>query len=143
MSFNFQKLLFCRTDVSWTTAAQANMIKSKVELHRYAMQTAIDLVQASKTTRILDKQESKVIYDYYTDIAEILYERCISRIEEFLDFDTETAVLSAECFRCVVLAVGAQHKANMNNFFCDVGELIKFLFRLFSVFEFYSYGIVQ
>lgn len=113
--------LFFRSDVSWTTPAQANIIKSKVEIHRYIVQAANDMVLSYKNIRILDKQTAKELYDHFVDIASVLYERCLVRMMEFVDFDSTTAVLVAECFYNILSYIVVHCKNNLNLFLSSIG----------------------
>lgn len=114
----------------WSSAAQANIIKPKVEFHRYILQATIEIVQSYKNARILDKQEAKQLYEFYKEIALILYNRCIERISEFVDFDSETANLAADCFRNILQVIKGQFRDNFNQFICAVGKMhiLKILF---------------
>lgn len=113
---------FCRSDVEWTTAAQSNIIKTKVEIHRYVMQSINDLIMSYKNVKILDKQLAKELHDYFVEIAEVLYERCLVRMQEFVDFDATTAVLVTECFHNILAYIVAHSKNNLNSFLSAVSK---------------------
>lgn len=112
----------CRPKVPWTNATQANLVKSKVEFHRYVLQTALDLIQSHKNTKLLNKQEAKEVYDGCTEMASILYDRCILPMKEFIDFDLPTAILAAECFQNIVALITTQYGSNFQNFLSTVGK---------------------
>lgn len=123
-----------RSEVDWTNAAQANLIKSKVDFHRYVLQALVNLIQLHKNARLLNKQETKEVYDGCTEIALILYARCIVRMKEFIDFDAATAVLAAECFHDIVLLISAHFGGHFQNFLCSVGKRNAFfVFLAFTI----------
>lgn len=103
---------------------QANVIKTKVDFHRYVLQTSVELIQRYKNVRFLNKQDAKELYHECTEMASILYERCILRMKEFLDFDTQTAVLAAECFYNIILLITTQYGNNLHHFLSVVGKLV-------------------
>lgn len=116
------KFYSLRPDVPWTTAAQSNLIKSKVEIHRYIVQSANDRILSYKGARILDKQTAKEIYDHLVEIASVLYERCLARMVEFVDFDSATAVLVTECFYNILLYVTTHCKNILNLFLSSISK---------------------
>lgn len=114
--------VFRRPEVDWTTPGQSNIIKSKVEIHRYVLQSTNDLVISYKNVKILDKQQAKELYDYIVEIAAVLYERCLARMVEFVDFDSTTAVLVAECFYNILLYVITHCKNNFSLFLSAISK---------------------
>lgn len=116
-----------RPEVEWTTAAQSNIIKTKVEIHRYLLQSTNDLVLSYKNVKIIDKETAKELYEYFVEIAQVLYERCLARMAEFVDFDSATAVLVAECFYNIVAYVAVHFKNNFNLLLSSISKYEDFL----------------
>lgn len=114
--------LIYRPKVPWTNVAQANLIKTKVDFHRYVLQASLDLIQSHKNLKLLNKQEAKEVYDGCTEMATILYDRCIARMKEFIDFDLTTALSAVDCFHNIVALVTAQYGNNFQNFLSTVGK---------------------
>lgn len=121
--------------MDFTTPAQSNVIKTKVEIHRYVVQSANDLVLAYKNVKILDKPEAKELYEYFVEIAAVLYERCLARMAEFVDFDSATAVLVAECFYNIVAYVATHFKNNLNSFLSAISKYGEFFNNCFLIFS--------
>ncbi|EEZ98882.2 Fanconi anemia group I protein homolog-like Protein [Tribolium castaneum] len=109
------------TMVSWTTCVQANVVKSKREFHQHAMQATLNLVTSLKHKKNIETQTAKVLYDHLCDIAMVIYERIIKRMDEFASFDCTTAVLAAECFLLILNIVNNHHGSNLKAFLSRVG----------------------
>lgn len=85
------------------------------------LQVANESVLSQKNVRILDKQIGKEMYDCFVEIAAVLYERCLIRMEEFVDFDSTTAVAVAECFYNILSHLMTHNKNNLVEFLCAIG----------------------
>lgn len=86
------------------------------------MQATIDLVGSVKLHKSIDPQNMKMYYTYSTEIAGIIYTRCIERLEEFIDFDGATATLAVECFYVILQMVINNFKDNLISFLSSVGK---------------------
>lgn len=102
------------------------------------MNATINMVQRLKSLKT-KAQHTKMYYNYITEIAGILYERCIARLDEFIDFDCTTAILSLECFHLIVVVISNHYRSHLPAFLCAVGEseimcLQFFILQLFNHF---------
>ncbi|KAK4882809.1 hypothetical protein RN001_006128 [Aquatica leii] len=102
--------------VSWTTPAEANILKTKCEIHQHIMEASLQLVKKLKSFKTEDVRYKKMCFNFLTDIAGILYERCIVRLDSFLDFDTLTASLALECFYLILKVIGVHYKPKFSLF---------------------------
>ncbi|KAF2901837.1 hypothetical protein ILUMI_04348 [Ignelater luminosus] len=112
--------LLHKSEVAWANADQANIIKRKLNFHRHIMNATIQLVQRLKSLKTTKAQHTKMYYNYVTEIAGILYERCIARLNEFIDFDCTTAILSLECFHLILVVISNHYRSNLPTFLCVV-----------------------
>lgn len=113
--------------VTWTTDPQANVLKTKREFHQYIMQATLNLITAQKNKKNIDGHSGRVIFNYFTDIAMIIYERIIKRLEEFVDFDCLTAILALECFHSILVIVNNQYGDRFLSILSKVGNAVFFL----------------
>lgn len=109
---------FTPRNVNWTTAQQADHIKVKHDIHRHVMQATVSQLQQINTHKGLEK--NKELYIYCSDIAKIIYPRCIQRLEEFLEFDVTTAVLAVDCFHIILNIVSNNYRDKLKTFLCTV-----------------------
>lgn len=132
-------------EVPWTTNNQANVIKSKREFHQYIMQCTVHLVQATKRCKALDVSVKKMYYEYLTEVAVVLFERIVNRLNEFMEFDCPTSILAMECFHSIIRLVESQYSSNFEAFLIKIlgerafisnlGILVNVYQKLFEVDE--------
>ncbi|KAK9874973.1 hypothetical protein WA026_005789 [Henosepilachna vigintioctopunctata] len=99
--------------VEWTSMQEANTVKSKKEIHRHFLQSAYHLITAAKGKKYTDSEEKKRSLQILIDIAEVLFNRCIKTLSNFIDFDCASAVLVVECFYAILNCVASTHKKNL------------------------------
>ncbi|KAF5299517.1 hypothetical protein FQR65_LT01100 [Abscondita terminalis] len=105
--------LLHHTEVNWTTQAEANIIKTKREIHQHMLEATIHLVKNLKSLRTEEDRYKKLCFNFLTEIAVILYERCIVRLDSFLDFDSMSATLAMECFYLILKVIGHHFKKKL------------------------------
>ncbi|KRT83344.1 hypothetical protein AMK59_4329 [Oryctes borbonicus] len=110
-------------NVTWTTAQQANLLKVKHDIHQHVMQATAYQLQQLSTQK--DLERNKEYYGYCTNVAKIIYPRCINRLEEFLEFDISTANSSVECFNIILSIVCANYSSEVKSFLCAIGGYIE------------------
>ncbi|CAH2009829.1 unnamed protein product [Acanthoscelides obtectus] len=103
-------------NVPWTTTSEANLLKTKKELHQKVMHTTFTLVQNAKKLKVIDTQIKKNYYEHISDIAAIIFRRIVKRLVDFLDFDSATAVLAMDCFHNILSLISTQYKSNVKSF---------------------------
>lgn len=108
-------------EVCWTTTSQANLVKTKCDIHRFFMQTPVNLCQKLKNNKLLDSATNKANYYDLIEIGRILYTRIVKRFKDFLDFDHLTAVLALECLQIILQTVLTHHKNNFKEFLMKIG----------------------
>lgn len=118
-------MLFLRPMVSWTTVAQANIVKSKRQFHQHIMQALLNLLTSIKNKKIIETRNAKSVYGHLCDIAKVIYDRIIKRMLEFIDFDCTTGVLAAEAFLLILNIVNNHYKSNFKAFLSRVGKIYK------------------
>ncbi|XP_018318528.1 Fanconi anemia group I protein [Agrilus planipennis] len=123
---NFETLkklleLLHRTEVDWASPAQANILKPKPDFHRFVMQINLQALQSLKNSKI-EEQHKQKCFENITDIAKVLHERCISRLNDFTDFDCTTAVLASECFQTIFVIITHHYGNKLKLFLSKVGE---------------------
>lgn len=109
--------------------SQANIIKSKREFHQYMMQTTLNILTSIKNKKYLDLEAGKAVYGHLCNIAKIIYERIIKRMNEFIDFDCSTAVLAAESFLLIMNIILNNFRANFESFLIRIGKNVKHKIR--------------
>nr|CAI5817017.1 unnamed protein product [Callosobruchus analis] len=103
-------------NVCWTTTTEANVLKTKKELHQNVMQTTLSLIQNMKKMKVIDSQIKKKYYDHISDVAAILFRRIVNRLKDFFDFDSVTAVTAMDCFHNILSMISAHYKSNLKSF---------------------------
>ncbi|KAG5900127.1 hypothetical protein JTB14_012800 [Gonioctena quinquepunctata] len=133
--------LLHETKVSWATSAETNFVKPKKEFHQHIMQATLHLVQNIKRQKDIDTNVKKLYFEHITGIAKILFNRIIRRLNEFIDFDSVTAILAMECFNFILILVNTQYKSNMKSFLSKIvsedndGTLVSQLNDLMKVYQ--------
>lgn len=112
--------LLHNSTVDWTTIEEANILKPKKEFHQYILQSTISLLSNVKDP----KNTKNELFDHCTEIASILYHRCIKRLDEFLDFDVCTANLAADCFHSILTFLFTSSKKNLKQVLCKIDDSI-------------------
>lgn len=84
------------------------------------MQATISQLHLLKSRKGLER--NKEYYTYCKEIAEIIYPKCIERLEEFIEFDITTAALAVECFDVILSIVSINYKSELKSFLCAVGR---------------------
>ncbi|CAG9823300.1 unnamed protein product [Phaedon cochleariae] len=102
--------------VSWTTVTEANVVKTKKDFHQHVMEATLHSVMAVKKRKDVDSNIKKVYFDHVTDIAVIIFDRIVKRLEDFVDFDSVTASLAMECFNVILNLVHTQYTSNLRSF---------------------------
>ncbi|GLV41723.1 Fanconi anemia complementation group I [Carabus blaptoides fortunei] len=111
--------------VSWTNLSQTNILKVKREFHRYVLNVILQLVNDVKTSKCIETTHTKPYFQYCTDIATVLFERVVKRLNYSIDFDCTTSVLALECFHAILSLVVHYYKEKINTFFSSVGKKSK------------------
>ncbi|KAF5276046.1 hypothetical protein FQA39_LY00842 [Lamprigera yunnana] len=114
--------LLHKPEVNWTSSTEANIIKSKCEIHQHVMGATLQLIKKLKGFKIEELKSNKRYYDQIRTIAEILYNHCIVRLDSFIDFDSITATLAMECFYLILSVVSTHYKSNFLVFINDLAE---------------------
>ncbi|KAJ8938554.1 hypothetical protein NQ314_011443 [Rhamnusium bicolor] len=143
---NFQTIkkilnLLHEPNVDWSTTAQAVMVKSKREFHQHIMQATIHLVHNVKRHKDIESRYKKLSYDHITDVALVLFSRIVKRLNEFINFDSTTAVLAMDCFHAILVLITSQYKSNMKIFMNKVvgdGNDVGFVVQLTTLVKIYQ-----
>lgn len=117
--------LLHKTEIPWTDIAQANLLRAKTDFHRHMMQCAITLIhnlKGEKGEKSVDSRNFKGAFVHLTELGIVIYERCVERLEEFVDFDSTTALLATDCFYGILNLVIASCKEDFLQFLITVGE---------------------
>lgn len=109
-------MIFYRPIVEWTTITEANIVKSNRELHRHLFQATRQIFinyknKKNKANLSVQKMNPEKVYE----IACIIYNRCIKNIDNYKDFDSLSAVDSAECFQ-IILGCINPYEVNKESF---------------------------
>ncbi|KAJ8921771.1 hypothetical protein NQ315_008396 [Exocentrus adspersus] len=125
--------------IDWTTNAQVVTIKTKRELHQHVMQATLTVIQNVKRCKVIETKHKKTYYDYITDIASVIYNRIVRRLNDFIDFDCTTANLAMECFHLIITVIVSHYKSNFKSFLNKVaGEEKTFVAQLTTFMELYQ-----
>ncbi|KAL3277410.1 hypothetical protein HHI36_012759 [Cryptolaemus montrouzieri] len=108
--------------VEWTTMQDANIVKSKREVHRHFFQSLNYMLTHMKSKKHRDSQAVKDDFKNIVDVAEVIYSRCIKTLNIFIDFDCSSAVLAAECFHAILNCISSSHKTNLLLFLRKICE---------------------
>ncbi|XP_074025799.1 LOW QUALITY PROTEIN: Fanconi anemia complementation group I [Leptinotarsa decemlineata] len=134
--------LLHESNVTWASSSEANLLKPKKELHQHLMQATLHLVQNAKRRKDIETKVKKFYFDHISAIAAILFNRIIKRMNEFIDFDSISAVLAMECFNMILILVNTQYRSNMKQFLSkivpqenDDGTIISQLLELVRVYQ--------
>ncbi|KAK5650021.1 hypothetical protein RI129_001050 [Pyrocoelia pectoralis] len=133
--------LLNESKVNWTTTAEANHIKTKPDIHRHMMRCTIQLIKKLKSMRTAEVHFKKMYYNYFTEIAGILYTSCIAHFDSVIDFDSLTANLVIECFYLIVGVVGLHYRNNLASFLNSIvgkskdEELSKTLLSIIETYQ--------
>lgn len=117
--------IFFRTEVPWTTFGRAAVIKTKPEIHQHFLRNTLYMVQKILNNRSTRVDWIKLNYDSIVEIATTLYECCVSRLQDFIDFDHTSAILSAECFHFVLAGINSNYKEQFVPLLCKIGEIMR------------------
>ncbi|CAG9761584.1 unnamed protein product [Ceutorhynchus assimilis] len=109
------------SSVPWATTNDANLIKTKTELHRHFLQAATHLCHKAKHFKLIDGQYYKGTYNHIESIAKTLYNRIIKRLSDYIDFDCSSAIIGLECFHSILLLMNGQFKRRLANFLSAIG----------------------
>lgn len=122
------------TTVSWATVAQTNSLKIKREFHHYILNVGLSLLHNIKNMKAEDLRATNVYFNDCVEIATILYERIILRLDCVIDFDIQTTALAAELLHNILVFISTQYKSRFNVFLCkltikdrdiNLGELLE------------------
>lgn len=69
----------------------------------------MELLQSLKNVNMKGLRNSGQYFNYFTEIATILYEKCIIRLNEFIDFDSCTAIMAVECFHMILNMINTNY----------------------------------
>ena len=110
--------------VNWATISDANKLKTKHDVHRYVIQAIMELLQSLKNVNMIGLPNPDQYFNYFTEIATILYEKCILRLNEFIDFDSCTAIMAVECFHMILNMVNVNYSKKWQLFLKNMCKLI-------------------
>ncbi|XP_077289612.1 Fanconi anemia complementation group I [Arctopsyche grandis] len=111
------ELLYMK-DVDWATEDQLSSVRNKRELHRLILKQGLSVFSQLKTKKLTQQQRTEM-----SNCSEILYTNCISRLDEFSDFDQETALLTIECFQAILHIVTNNHEEYLGEFLKITGNV--------------------
>ncbi|XP_063361804.1 uncharacterized protein LOC134650800 [Cydia amplana] len=101
-------------EVPWCTLEQRNRIRSSREFHHWSLRCVRSVVELS------DKQGVKLI----TNIATIMYKRCVCRFRDMCEFDDTTALGCVELFTdCLTFILSPDHGFKTDGFLSAITEI--------------------
>ncbi|XP_056642069.1 Fanconi anemia group I protein isoform X1 [Diorhabda sublineata] len=106
--------------LTWVTASEANVIKTKKELHQHVLAATLFLIREVKRRKDLETGTKKIYYDHITEVASLLFRGIVRRMNEFVDFDSATAVLALECFDLILHTINVNYKPNLQSFLSKI-----------------------
>ncbi|XP_063618307.1 Fanconi anemia group I protein homolog [Cydia splendana] len=101
-------------EVPWCTLEQRNRIRSSREFHHWSLRCVRSVVELS------EKQGVKLI----TNIATIMYKRCVCRFRDMCEFDDTTALGCVELFTdCITFILCPDHAFKTDSFLSTITEI--------------------
>lgn len=94
-----------RPKVNWTSVAEATTLKTKHDFHRHTLRATLELITELKSSDSLDRNELATNLGNCIAVGGILFERCIQKLNDLVDFDKTCASLAAECFHGILVYV--------------------------------------
>lgn len=91
------------------------------------MQATLYMVQKFVSHRSAKSHGVTPIYKHVVQIASVLYECCIVRLREFMDFDQTSATLGAECFYLIVTGISNNYKHKFLAILSEIGKYLYFI----------------
>lgn len=107
-----------RDSVPFATSEQTNRIRVNRELGRSILQACLQRLEGFETEPDYRHiKNSKRLFMLVSKIGKTLYQRCVQRLIDLCgNFDSQTAMLCAECFKVCLMIVGGIYERMFGDF---------------------------
>nr|CAD7574250.1 unnamed protein product [Timema californicum] len=106
--------------VSWSTTEAAKQLKGKRDFRRYIMRVVLSLIQKHSSLKQTDSRSSSNFVEFL-QCGRILYEQCVSKIQQIADYDLISTAIALECFYELLKILLARYQTNVTKYLADIG----------------------